>query len=272
MITFSTLGRHGQLGNQLFQYALLIGVAAKRGFRIRIPKNYVGKKKFGLVELSKFQITADELVRGDRQKIKHRYREDGFDFNPAVFEQPDGTDYNGYFQTSKYFEHAADEVRREFTFIESIDRYAKTYIDQERNQPCIVAVHVRRGDYLKEPNLFQILSKEYYEQVMNHPSLPDHKQFLVFSDDMNWCRQNLLDERITYVQSSSHWYDLAIMTYCDAHIISASTFSWWGAYLSHNRNNTVIAPTPWFPAGPRDDWNTKDVLPEHWHKVDAIHE
>ena len=37
MITFSKIGQLGQLGNQMFQYAMLLGVAAKHGYDIGIP-------------------------------------------------------------------------------------------------------------------------------------------------------------------------------------------------------------------------------------------
>ena len=37
MIGFNYLGQMGQLGNQMFQYAALRGIAKKRGFDFRIP-------------------------------------------------------------------------------------------------------------------------------------------------------------------------------------------------------------------------------------------
>ena len=37
MITMSTLGNNGAMGNQLFQYAVLYGISKKTGFEMRIP-------------------------------------------------------------------------------------------------------------------------------------------------------------------------------------------------------------------------------------------
>ena len=270
MITFTKLGHHGQLGNQLFQYAMMIGVSEKKGYKICIPYRFTKAKKRGQVELKPFRITADPVAPRIANRFKPTYVEKGFNFDPGVFEQSNGTNYEGYYQTEKYFEHCSDRVRSEYRMQTVFEEFGAEYIRAVRKTDTVVAVHVRRGDYLIQPKLFQILTPEYYKRAMTHPELPLEKQFLVFSDDIEWCRHNLIGltkEHIDFAESPSHWHDLATMTYCDAHIISASSFSWWGAWLCHNRPNTVIAPVPWFPPGRRDDWDTSDVIPERWYKL-----
>ena len=42
MITYSYLGNNGRLGNQMFQYALLLGVQAKLGHNIVLNENAGG--------------------------------------------------------------------------------------------------------------------------------------------------------------------------------------------------------------------------------------
>jgi hypothetical protein len=37
VITFFNLGQQGRLGNQLFQYAALKGLAIKKGYEVKIP-------------------------------------------------------------------------------------------------------------------------------------------------------------------------------------------------------------------------------------------
>lgn len=269
MITFSKLGQHGQLGNQMFQYAMLLGVSEKKGYDISIPKKYHGRKRRDLVELQPFRITAHTL-NPKVPRFKNRYEEQRFNFNPEVFDQPDWTDYNGYYQSERYFLHCNARIREEFRFCSKIESYAKDYVFNLREESNVVAIHVRRGDYLKHPNWFQILTPDYYKRAMNHSALPADRQFLVFSDDLIWCAElrGLSTDRIALVHSPDHWHDLAIMTYCDAHIISASSFSWWGAWLCHNRNNPVICPTPWFPPGGRL-YDTRDIIPKHWHQLEV---
>jgi len=58
------------------------------------------------------------------------------------------------------------------------------------------------------------------------------------------------------------------MSKCDAHIISASTFSWWAAWLANSK--TVIAPWPWFPLkGPLGNVGMRDIIPERWINQEA---
>jgi hypothetical protein len=271
MITFSRLGRYGQLGNQLFQVSLLLGVAAKTGYEVAIPKRFRGHKKRGLVELEPFEIKITALpmrVSGSRFRI---YRENGFPFNPQVFTQPDWTDYQGYFQTEKYFVHIEEKIREQFRFKSNIVDYASQFVYKERETENVVAIHVRRGDYLDKPDLFHVLTPDYYNWAVHHPKLPPNRQFMVFSDDIPWCTENLnlTSDKTTFVTSPSHWHDLAIMTFCDHHIIAASSFSWWAAWLSHNRKNVVIAPNPWFPTTNQRGWDDRDIVPERWEKLNV---
>lgn len=272
MITFSRLGFQGQLGNQMFQYALLLGVADRTGYEIRIPKTFKGRKKYGFVELKPFNITSKTLNVDHYMRtcynIFNKFVEQSHTFDPRVFEQPDNTDYSGYFQTEKYFSHVRDKIREEFRFDPGIENPTLEYIKSIR-QGSIISVHVRRGDYLQTPQTFHVLSKDYFERVMDHPELPQNKQFLVFSDDIPWCKENLKSKhRIDFSPFSTHWQDMCAMTFCDAHIISGSSFSWWGAWLSHSRPNVVIAPYPWFPAG--SQWKSMDIYLDGWIRERVI--
>jgi hypothetical protein len=268
MITCSKLGYLGQLGNQMFQYAALLGVAAKTGYEIQIPKRYDRVKTDGLVELEPFRISAQELIIPLNNF--HEFQEPSYLFNPSIFEQPDNTDYIGLFQTDKYFVHAAQKVREEFRFKDGFEQYARLFVQQKRVTDCVVCIHVRRGDRLLFTNTNPLLTPEYYYRAINHPALPQNKQFLIFSDDMPWCRENIVPlarDKMICVDSPSHWHDLAIMTFCDAYIIASSSFSWWGAWLCHNQPNVVIAPTPWFVI--KKDilyWEDIDLIPSHWIK------
>ena len=78
-------------------------------------------------------------------------------------------------------------------------------------------------------------------------------KFLVFSDDLEWCKNNL-PSGVLYSTASDQFEDMCAMTLCDSHIVANSSFSWWGAWLSNSR--CVIAPRAWFgPKGPTD-WST----------------
>lgn len=257
MITFSRLGRMGQLGNQMFQVAMLLGVSARTGQEIKIPCGGRTKKR-DLVELDCFELNLPALWQRDRTRLRYRFEYEPLVFNPAVFCQPDNTDFVGYFQSERYFEHAADEVRQRFRFVPRIQELTTRFADslREGGRP-LVAIHVRRGDYLEHPEAFTTLSAPYVARARRH--FPADARFLLFSDDLPWCVANIPDA--TPIQTPDYRHDLALMTQCDGHIISASSFGWWGAWLSE-RTTCVVAPTPWFPNTANID--TRDVVPARW--------
>ena len=80
-------------------------------------------------------------------------------------------------------------------------------------------------------------------------------QFYVFSDDIEWTRQNIKCDGATYVdKTGSEFIDLALMMKCKNFIIPNSTFSWWAQYLSNAPDKIVIAPEIWLnDEGPRQN-------------------
>lgn len=92
---------------------------------------------------------------------------------------------------------------------------------------------------------------------------PDAR-FFFFSDDMEWVRENLWMEDAVYVEHTElmpDYVDLYLMTLCRGHIISNSTFSFWGAYLAVDGNGMKIYPRRWF----RDPtWISPPIFSEEW--------
>ena len=82
MITFNNLGYFGRLGNQMFQYASLVGIATKKGFDYGIPhKNATvektvnartGPEKLNLFEAFK-NIKAKNNFSNSKKRCKARY-------------------------------------------------------------------------------------------------------------------------------------------------------------------------------------------------------
>ncbi|MCP3973307.1 MAG: alpha-1,2-fucosyltransferase [bacterium] len=141
-------------------------------------------------------------------------------------------------------------------------------LDRLRQSSQPIAVHVRRGDYLKLAGS-PVLPMSYYERAVDliRQWVPD-SEFFVFSDDPEWARTNLhLDvRRVEFVDINSEaapHEDLRLMSSCKGHIIANSTLSWWGAWLSERPEKCVIAPKYWFSgvaesARIPDQWVTLD--------------
>jgi hypothetical protein len=259
MITFNNIGYMGRFGNQMFQFASTVGIAEKLGFDSYFPRerfvstspdSYDGCK---LMEC--FDIPEVFLVDSSKMDIKYMYIENDFKYNPETERLPDSTTLDGYYQTEKYFSHIDDLIREIFTFRESVKEESKKFATIENG----VSVHVRRGDYLGSPNHHPTQSIEYYNEGISE--FGECKNFYIFSDDPEWCKQNIKIKNSQVIESGNPYVDMYLMSQCKGHVIANSSFSWWGAWLSGNESK-VVAPKNWF--GPAMGKDTSDIYCKNW--------
>jgi hypothetical protein len=244
MISFNNIGHMGRLGNQMFQYAALKGIATHKGYWYSVPSN---------TSLSECFKIPETLPNQNYQSVS----EEQFEFDQDFFDNcPDNIDITGYFQTEKYFSHIEQELRKDFRFCdiiyETCSHYRKHILSEK-----VVALHVRRGDYITDSN-FCLLEPDYYLEALTY--FPD-LEIMVLSDDINWCREQFKSERFKFSFSNNPFIDLCLMSLCDYHIISNSSFSWWGSWLAKSKK--TIAPQNWFD-GEYSSWNTKDLYRKDW--------
>ena len=116
-----------------------------------------------------------------------------------------------------------------------------------------VALHVRRGDYLKDQKTIArhgVCSQSYYQSAIDLVlAEKPMAEFFVFSDDPKWVKAHLkLPPQCTYVSAVNiaAEEDLVLISGCKHQIIANSTFSWWGAWLNNSCDKIVVCPTPWF--------------------------
>jgi hypothetical protein len=251
MLTFQHLGDWGRLGNQLFKYASMMGIARNNNLDFVIPPKSSAGKFADEYQLNEFRITAETSEHINDVSV----HESDFSFDENLFNNcPDNVNLEGGFQSYKYFEGIKDEVRNEFRF--------RSLFNKPTSKKYTV-IHVRRGDYAKDPEHHPMLSADYYKQAMEMSPITN---FIVVSDDVRWCvEQDVFRHATKY--AGSNIADLFVMTQASAHIIANSTFSWWGAYLAESES--VIAPKQWFgPALSMHD--TKDLKPKDWIEIDAF--
>ena len=266
MIGFNYLGQMGQLGNQMFQYASLRGIAKNRGYDFCIPYHKevfddgIGNKlRIELFDpFMMFNVTRSNIAiveSGDPRT------EGAFNFNEILFNTcPDNVTLHGYFQTEKYFKHIEKEIRQDFTFKNEISLQCKHTMSTV-NSP--IALHIRRGDFLINSANHNNLGLDYYEKALNH--FNDGRPVIIFSDDPAWCKEQELfdDERFLVSEGNDSYTDLCLMSLCSDFIIANSSYSWWGAWLSKAVDKKVIAPAIWF--GPNNaHLDTSDLIPDEW--------
>ena len=258
MISFNNLGNLGRLANQMFQYASLKGIARHRGYDFCIPPRTVFGQKDPMVKNSEMNIydVFDIESKNTLGLLPNRVlMERMHTFDQELFVNcPDDIDLFGYYQTEKYFKHIEDEIREDFTFSEELYETCDTFIKENFTYRDVISLHIRRGDYVSNPN-HPVQSLEYYRKAL--AKLPD-LDVMVFSDDPEWCSQQELfsSDRFAIAEGNSPDADMCLMSLCKYHIIANSSFSWWGAWLA--KSEKVIAPRNWF-AGDCIDKSVDDI-------------
>jgi hypothetical protein len=174
----------------------------------------------------------------------------------------------GYWQSERYFADVAPTIRKDFTFREPLSG-RNLELAAEITSVNAVSLHVRRGDYVSDPKTtatHRVCSLEYYHSAIKY--IADHVErphFFVFSDDMDWVKSNLKSQfPLSYVdhnQGADSYNDMRLMSLCHHHIISNSSFSWWGAWLDDRPDKIVIAPKRWFANYEAD---TRDLYCPGW--------
>lgn len=268
MLSFNNLGNFGRIGNQMFQYASLKGIAKNHGYDFCIPprevfgvfdKNVKNDKAniydlFSLEDTNNIQITSNKVLK---EKVFH--------FDQDLFDNcDDDVDFLGYYQTEKYFNHIKDEILSDFTFKDEILLDCKSFYNEHFINDKVISLHIRRGDYITNSN-HPVQSIDYYENALSNFS--NDIPVLIFSDDPKWCENQKLFEsdRFFISHGGDPIADLCMMTLCDYHIIANSSYSWWGAWLSQSEK--VIAPSEWFGGELKKTKDTKDIYCDNWEII-----
>lgn len=151
-----------------------------------------------------------------------------------------GTDY--YYQDPEFFKEAENEVRQ---------LYGTGIVPSN-----YVAIHVRRGDYVDNPFYVDLTETDYYRKAMSE--FP-YDNFMVFSDDIEWCKRQELFENCVFSDETDPIRAMNKMAGCKGIIMANSSFSWWAAYLSGGK---VVAPKAWYTDGIE-----RTKCPESWLRI-----
>ena len=163
----------------------------------------------------------------------------------------------------------ADTIRSDVTLKSAFSPDAERLAAEIGSARTPVSVHVRRGDYVTNPHAARyhgMPGVDYYERALSEISAaePD-AHFFVFSDDPSWVRDNLtFGQRLTVVDPGRDAEDLILLSRCHHHIVSNSSFSWWGAWLSTATGKHVIAPARWYADASAD---SSDLVPASWTRL-----
>lgn len=209
------------------------------------------------------------FIKDSHYLESHMYRYDKY-----VCQQK-GKYLDGYWQNEKYFSDFREELRKLFSW--QILKSENIELSKKMNRENSVAFHIRRLDQPKTISewffrlrllvSYRACSKKYYRSAMYRViSEVPNPVFYIFTDNIKWVRANInfgSDVNVTVVdwnRGQDSYQDMFLMSQCKHNIISASSFSWWGAWLNEHPNKTIIAPKKWATRLQRDVY----IIPEDW--------
>ena len=285
----------GGLGNQMFQYAAGRALALKNNCQLKLdlsflqdhenkPKDYVFRDyDLDIFNLPVSIASIEEVKRFTKRSLNRNvnrvlnkilgpkssyFKQPHFHFVESFFTRTPPLYLDGYWQSEKFFTPFESAIRQDFSFRDPIPE-SSALLAHAILHSNAVCVNVRRGDFVVN-KMHGTVGIDYYK---NADQLIRSKitgpSFYVFSDDVEWCSQNL--QFYSPVKFISHSHAgrkfgtyLQLMSLCKHFIIPNSTFGWWAAWLNTNPDKIVFAPKKWFGAGDQD---TKDIIPGDWYRL-----
>ncbi len=187
-------------------------------------------------------------------------------FKPKFLAKKGNIYIEGYWQSPKYFKDVESVIRKDFSFKNDLIPESQELSKRIENTNS-VAIHVRRSDFLKDTTL-GFHGMEYFNAAISKmTNMVAKPVFFIFSDDLNWCQENInINNECHYAGDEHNGFKnsnyLQLMTLCKNFIIPNSSYSWWAAYLSKNKDKIVISPKDYFK-----HLDTTDLIPEEWHRI-----
>lgn len=279
----------GGLGNQLFTYTRLASYAHQHGFNLQIDgsiaERVLGRKPdlFDFKLLGEKQINADAFspsaIQIERilwrsrfsRALSKRHHEPLLGKSALSKKSLDGWKVRGFFQD---FRVAEDFIKvfgkNAFTLKEETSQLIR--MSEELKRQSVVAIHVRRGDYLNYQDSFGLLCSDYYLEAIK--TLSKRREFssvMIFTDSPELVEdlrsQIRLKSQVIEPSALSTSETMILMSRCSGLVTSNSTFSFWAGVLGDDLK--VVIPNPWFKSS--DPWlQSADFMNPHWIKQEAI--
>jgi hypothetical protein len=284
-LTFSHLGESGGMCSQLQSYAGLLAVAKANNKELVFSESMFKKgytiKIFDLLKITP-NIKPDSFFNDFKLK-EIDFRNTSYD--KTLFNLDESNyDLKGRFDLYTYWYNDIKGIIDSWEFKKDLQTQAINRLQEIKetlgNKPT-VSIHIRRGDYtLPQNQPLNIIDQDYYLKAITENFKPiNDYNFIVFSNDIEYAKSILEGDNIWFVEpkgldsnsyTTSEKDDLSLLSLCDHHIITNSSYSWWGAYLSKNPNKKVVCPTNWLDKRmlPESIIMNGNHFPPNWINID----
>jgi hypothetical protein len=194
----------------------------------------------------------------------------GVGFDPRLVSGDEFKFIFGPFHTYRYLE--SESIRR--FMCEMSPKVSPSWLNDLRIASAFekpIVLHIRLADY-KGIEELGILRADYFRNSLNRALklFPESRVWL-FSDEEDIALEILDSHIVSSIRVINYdKYDsaanLEAMRLGHCYVLSNSTFSWWGAYLSYFPNAKVFCPSNWF----RTKQNPLFMIPNEWEMVDNL--
>lgn len=232
------------MGNQMFQYATLYGLAKSNN-----KKPFIRDHLIALTRTFNLSIPYED--HDLTSFVRHYERGNMFyDENSSRWPCNENSSILGFRQTYKYFEKFKSKIKAEFTFRDNISTICNNAINEAvqkvnlklgRRNCFIVSAHIRRGDFLSNISKdagFVVPDAAYILNAINYFESRFSRrytclQFLILGNDYEWNLANVPNRNnVLVLKTNTAEVDLCILSRCNGSIVSTGTYGWWGAYLA----------------------------------------
>lgn len=269
---------HGRLGNMMFAYASLVGIAREAGRTPVLPVNHFLRSSFHIRapalphQLSGVTKLSETLAGAYDSQFEQ------FHSDKQLLELV------GYFQSWKYFINIEPLVRAEFTFrshvTAAVDKFLQLKVKENygpnvhRRDVILIGIHVRVGDLIFDSNIergYSIARPDYFTAAMEwfqHRFPHDQLLFILATDDRKWCRDNFPYKSsrkfpVVLTALGPDVQDLGILAACNHTIITVGSFGWWAAWLSGGIT-VYYQNFPRFNSSLAREYVLDDYYPDKW--------
>jgi hypothetical protein len=260
MVSYVSSHLQGGLGNYLFQIVAAYSISRRDNKELKIDISDIAiiHSPLELYLNNIFKNIPFGVVNNFEFTHNSNHSPIGFTNIPVI---NGNLKLDGYYQNEKYFKKYRDEILNLFKIDEDTKNYLlEKYSEITFENTC--SIHVRRGNYVERQHFHPLQTVDYYKKSIS--IIGEETLFLIFSDDIEWCKSNLdfIKNKI-FISENLDYQDLYLMSMCNNNIIANSSFSWWGAWLNNHNNKKVIFPSFWFNNGPDDS----EIGAENWIKI-----
>lgn len=266
--TFLGLGHYGELGNQMFQVAAVLGYAHLHNKLAVFPEwtCKIGNRDYR--KIFKIPVVQDPLIQETMQKEGYQnmqYMDLKKIHMPFV---PGNVNLVGFFQSEQYFENEKSTIRAIFEPADHVKEYISEKYKDLLSYTNKVSLHVRTAKRsANDSDVHSSATREFIEKAQEDFS--DKDVFVVFADNMALAKEMLPPGKTyVFIEGEENYVDLFLMTNFDSYIVSPSTFGWWGAWLSKHENPRVTVMKDWFAKDKAKAYlNDNDIIPDRWKAI-----